>query len=82
MTAADARRDRTDAAARRARQATASIVLLVVGITLETIGIALAAIGPLRWVLVGAGVLLLLVAVLRLTRRGEASPAHRGDPSR
>ena len=80
MTRPAARRDPVDPPAHRSRATVASIVLIVMGTTLETVGIALAGIGPIRYVLMGAGLLLLLVAVLRLTRRGDDRPADPADP--
>jgi hypothetical protein len=44
------------------------IALLVVGISLNTVGIALSRAGAIRFVLMGAGLLLLLVALIGLLR--------------
>jgi glucose dehydrogenase len=47
----------------------ASIALLVIGISLNTIGIALMRAGAIRYVLMIAGLALILTAVLRLVNR-------------
>ena len=57
-------------------KAAALIPLLVVGIALNTIGIALQGLGNARFVMMGAGCLLMLVAVVRMVKlRDEDKPS-------
>jgi len=51
------------------RITSASIAFLVIGISLNTIGIALMRAGAIRYVLMIAGLALILTAVLRLVNR-------------
>lgn len=50
------------------RQTAGWLALLVIGISLNTVGIALTEVGTLRWVLVGLGLMLLLISVIGLAQ--------------
>lgn len=56
----------------------AMIPLLVVGLILDVLGIVMTSLGPIRFVVMGVGVLLMLIALVRMMRlRDEDKP---GDP--
>ena len=51
---------------RKSQEVARWMPLLVVGISLNTIGIVLRSLGPARFLMMGAGLVLLLISVLKL----------------
>ena len=56
--------------------------LLVVGISVNTVGISLSSAGPWRYVLMAAGILIMLVAITKMvSSRGQGKPQSGDDSS-
>lgn len=55
------------------REPASWVALLVIGTSLNTIGIAFSGLGVFRYILMGAGLLLLLTSVVKLARSAPRS---------